>query len=108
MAELRPLEGSRQGTKADSAQARHGRNHRGTLALAEYILAGGNTQVILCERGIRTFEKATRNTLDISAIPVLQAMTHLPVVVDPSHAVGLRDKVPPVARAAVPQAPMAC
>jgi len=71
------------------------------LLSAEYILAGGNTQVALCERGIRTFEKATRNTLDISAIPVLKSMTHLPIVVDPSHAVGIRDKVPPVARAAV-------
>jgi 3-deoxy-7-phosphoheptulonate synthase len=71
------------------------------LLSAEYILAGGNTQVLLCERGIRTFEKATRNTLDISAIPVLKSMTHLPIVIDPSHAVGIRDKVPPVARAAV-------
>jgi 3-deoxy-7-phosphoheptulonate synthase len=71
------------------------------LLSAEYILAGGNTRVILCERGIRTFERATRNTLDISAIPVLKSMTHLPVVVDPSHAVGIRDKVPPVARGAV-------
>jgi 3-deoxy-7-phosphoheptulonate synthase len=71
------------------------------LLSAEYILAGGNRDVMLCERGIRTFEKATRNTLDISAIPVLKSMTHLPIVVDPSHAVGIRDKVPPVARAAV-------
>jgi 3-deoxy-7-phosphoheptulonate synthase len=71
------------------------------LLSAEYILAGGNRDVMLCERGIRTFEKATRNTLDISAIPVLKSLTHLPIVVDPSHAVGIRDKVPPVARAAV-------
>jgi 3-deoxy-7-phosphoheptulonate synthase len=71
------------------------------LLAAEYILAGGNTQVMLCERGIRTFEKFTRNTLDISAIPVIKSLSHLPVVVDPSHAVGLRDKVPPVARASV-------
>jgi 3-deoxy-7-phosphoheptulonate synthase len=71
------------------------------LLAAEYILAGGNTRVILCERGIRTFERATRNTLDISAIPVLKTMSHLPVVVDPSHAIGIRDKVPPAARAAV-------
>ena len=71
------------------------------LLSAEYILAGGNRDVLLCERGIRTFERATRNTLDISAIPVLKSMTHLPIVVDPSHAVGIRDKVPPVARAAV-------
>ena len=55
---------------------------------AEYILAGGNEKVILCERGIRTFETATRNTLDISAVPVLRKLTHLPVVVDPSHATG--------------------
>ncbi len=68
---------------------------------AEYILAGGNTQVILCERGIRTFERATRNTLDISAIPVTKSLSHLPMVVDPSHAIGIRDKVPPAARAAV-------
>src|SRR5262249_8210266 len=65
------------------------------------LLRGGNGAVLLCERGIRTFERATRNTLDISAIPVLKSMTHLPIVVDPSHAVGIRDKVPPVARAAV-------
>jgi 3-deoxy-7-phosphoheptulonate synthase len=71
------------------------------LLAAEYILAGGNTQVILCERGIRTYERATRNTLDISAIPVLKTLSHLPVVVDPSHAVGIRDKVAPMARAAV-------
>jgi 3-deoxy-7-phosphoheptulonate synthase len=71
------------------------------LLAAEYILAGGNTQVILCERGIRTFERATRNTLDISAIPVIKSLSHLPIIVDPSHAVGIRDKVPPVARAAV-------
>jgi 3-deoxy-7-phosphoheptulonate synthase len=71
------------------------------LLAAEYLLAGGNTQVILCERGIRTFERATRNTLDISAIPVIKSLSHLPIVVDPSHATGIRDKVPPVARAAV-------
>jgi len=71
------------------------------LMSAEYIMAGGNYQVILCERGIRTFERATRNTLDISAIPVVKKLSHLPVVVDPSHAVGIRDKVIPVARAGV-------
>jgi 3-deoxy-7-phosphoheptulonate synthase len=71
------------------------------LLAAEYILAGGNTQVILCERGIRTFERATRNTLDISAIPVVKSLSHLPIVVDPSHATGIRDKVAPVARAAI-------
>jgi 3-deoxy-7-phosphoheptulonate synthase len=68
---------------------------------AEYILLEGNPNVILCERGIRTFETATRNTLDLNAIPVLKAMTHLPVIVDPSHGTGRRDAVLPMARAAV-------
>src|SRR5688572_24051513 len=71
------------------------------LLSAEYILAGGNMNVMLCERGIRTFETATRNTLDISAIPVIQQLSHLPVLVDPSHGTGRRDKVAPMARAAV-------
>jgi len=71
------------------------------LLSAEYILAGGNSQVILCERGIRTFENATRNTLDLSAIPVVKKRSHLPIVVDPSHGTGLRDKVIPMARAAI-------
>jgi 3-deoxy-7-phosphoheptulonate synthase len=71
------------------------------LMAAEYIMAGGNYQVILCERGIRTFENATRNTLDISAIPVVKKLSHLPIVVDPSHGTGRRDKVTPMARAAV-------
>jgi 3-deoxy-7-phosphoheptulonate synthase len=71
------------------------------LLSAEYVLAGGNMDVMLCERGIRTFESYTRNTLDISAIPVVQKLSHLPVLVDPSHATGRRDKVAPVARAAV-------
>ena len=70
------------------------------LMSAEYIMAGGNENVILCERGIRTFETYTRNTLDISAVPALHAMSHLPVVVDPSHATGKRDMVPPMAAAA--------
>ncbi|NJD21238.1 MAG: 3-deoxy-7-phosphoheptulonate synthase [Melioribacter sp.] len=70
------------------------------LNAAEYILSQGNRQVILCERGIRTFETATRNTLDLSAIPVLKELTHLPVIVDPSHAVGERNKVIPLAKAA--------
>jgi chorismate mutase/prephenate dehydratase len=70
------------------------------LNAAEYILSHGNRQVILCERGIRTFETATRNTLDLSAIPFLKEMTHLPIIVDPSHAVGQRDKVTPLAKAA--------
>ena len=71
------------------------------LMSAEYILSEGNDQVILCERGIRTFEPYTRNTLDLSAIPVLKALTHLPVMIDPSHATGIREKVSPMARAAV-------
>ncbi len=71
------------------------------LLSAEYVLAGGNTDVILCERGIRTFESYTRNTLDISAIPVIQKLSHLPIIADPSHGTGLRDKVAPMARAAI-------
>lgn len=71
------------------------------LMAAEYLLASGTEKVILCERGIRTFEKATRNTLDLSAIPVLRELTHLPIIVDPSHAVGIRDKIPPMALASV-------
>jgi 3-deoxy-7-phosphoheptulonate synthase len=71
------------------------------LLSAEYVLAGGNTGVILCERGIRTFESYTRNTLDISAIPVVQKLSHLPVIADPSHGTGRRDKVAAMARAAV-------
>ena len=71
------------------------------LLSAEYLLSGGNPHVILCERGIRTFESYTRNTLDISAIPVIHKLSHLPVVADPSHGTGLRDKVAPMARAAV-------
>jgi 3-deoxy-7-phosphoheptulonate synthase len=71
------------------------------LLSAEYILAGGNTEVILCERGIRTFESYTRNTLDISAIPVVKKLSHLPIIADPSHGTGRRDKVLPMARAAV-------
>ena len=71
------------------------------LLSAEYILAGGNYEVILCERGIRTFETYTRNTMDISAIPVVKKLSHLPIVADPSHGTGRRDKVAPMARAAV-------
>lgn len=71
------------------------------LMAAEYVMSKGNNQVILCERGIRTFETATRNTLDLSAIPVLQQKTHLPVIVDPSHGVGKADLVAPMAKAAV-------
>jgi 3-deoxy-7-phosphoheptulonate synthase len=71
------------------------------LLSAEYILAGGNPDVILCERGIRTFENSTRNTLDLSAIPVVRRLSHLPIVVDPSHGTGRRDNVVPMARAAV-------
>jgi 3-deoxy-7-phosphoheptulonate synthase len=71
------------------------------LLSAEYILAGGNREVILCERGIRTFENYTRNTLDISAIPVIKKLSHLPILADPSHGTGRRDKVTPMARAAI-------
>ncbi len=71
------------------------------LMSAEYILSGGNMNVILCERGIRTFERSTRNTMDISAIPVVHKKSHLPIVADPSHGVGIRDKVIPMARASV-------
>jgi 3-deoxy-7-phosphoheptulonate synthase len=71
------------------------------LLSAEYILAGGNNDVILCERGIRTFESYTRNTLDISAIPVIKKLSHLPIITDPSHATGRRDKVAPMARASI-------
>jgi len=71
------------------------------LMSAEYIMSGGNTQIILCERGIRTFETATRNTLDISAVPILKARTHLPVVIDPSHAGGMAWLVEPLSKAAI-------
>ena len=71
------------------------------LLAAEYIMACGNYEIILCERGIRTFETYTRNTLDISAIPVVEKLSHLPIIADPSHAVGRRDKVMPLARAIV-------
>jgi 3-deoxy-7-phosphoheptulonate synthase len=71
------------------------------LLSAEYLMSGGNHDVMLCERGIRTFENYTRNTLDISAIPVIKKLSHLPILVDPSHGTGRRDKVAPMARAAV-------
>ncbi|PKN20739.1 MAG: 3-deoxy-7-phosphoheptulonate synthase [Deltaproteobacteria bacterium HGW-Deltaproteobacteria-6] len=71
------------------------------LAAAEYILAEGNSQVILCERGIRTYETATRNTLDLSVIPIIKELSHLPIIVDPSHATGKRSLVPPMAKAAL-------
>ncbi len=71
------------------------------LMAAEYIMAGGNRNIVLCERGIRTFETFTRNTFDISAIPVLKSLTHLPVITDPSHAIGIRNKIAPMARASI-------
>lgn len=71
------------------------------LMSAEYIMAGGNEKVILCERGIRTFETSMRNTLDISAVPMLKKMTHLPVIIDPSHAAGMRWMVEPLSMAAI-------
>src|SRR5688500_2287750 len=71
------------------------------LLSAEYILAEGNPHVILCERGIRSFDTQTRNVFDLAAIPVVQKLSHLPIVADPSHGTGVRDKVTPMARAAV-------
>jgi 3-deoxy-7-phosphoheptulonate synthase len=71
------------------------------LMSAEYLLSNGNYNVILCERGIRTFEKMTRNTCDIAAVPVLKSLTHLPVIVDPSHATGERHLVTPLSLAAI-------
>ena len=71
------------------------------LMSAEYIMSGGNREVILCERGIRTFETTTRNTLDLCAVPVIQKLSHLPIITDPSHGTGLRDKVIPMAKASV-------
>ena len=68
---------------------------------AEYVMSQGNPHVILCERGIRTFENYTRNTLDLSAVPVVKKKSHLPIFVDPSHGTGIRNKVTPMARAAV-------
>jgi 3-deoxy-7-phosphoheptulonate synthase len=74
---------------------------RELLMAAEYIVSRGNSQVVLCERGIRTFETASRNTLDINAVPILKSLTHLPVLVDPSHGMGIRKHVPAVARAGI-------
>jgi 3-deoxy-7-phosphoheptulonate synthase len=71
------------------------------LMAGEYVLSGGNHNVVLCERGIRTFENYTRNTLDISAVPVVKKLSHLPIFTDPSHGTGIRDKVIPMARASV-------
>ena len=71
------------------------------LLSAEYVLASGNENVILCERGVRTFDPATRNMFDLTAIPIVQQLSHLPIVADPSHGTGIRDKVLPMARAAV-------
>ena len=68
------------------------------LNAAEYIMAEGNPNVVLCERGIRTYETATRNTLDISAVPVIRSKSHLPIIVDPSHATGVRSYVAPLAK----------
>jgi 3-deoxy-7-phosphoheptulonate synthase len=71
------------------------------LMAAEYVAQRGNLDIVLCERGIRTFETATRNTLDVSAVPMVHALSHLPVVVDPSHSAGKRELVVPLARAAI-------
>ena len=78
-----------------------GSTYEELLLSAEYILQGGNPNVILCERGIRTFEPSCRNTLDIGAVPMLHELSHLPVIVDPSHGIGIRKMVPPLARAAI-------
>jgi 3-deoxy-7-phosphoheptulonate synthase len=72
-----------------------------TLMSADFLMRGGAHQVIICERGIKTFETYTRHTLDLSAIPVIKKLSHLPIIVDPSRAMGRRDKVPPMARAAI-------
>jgi 3-deoxy-7-phosphoheptulonate synthase len=74
---------------------------RDLLMSAEYVLSEGNQRVILCERGIRTFEDSTRNTLDLSIVPNIQAQSHLPIIVDPSHATGRPDLIPAMARAAI-------
>ena len=100
-AELHAAAGARALEDAGSPQAGISATIEEWLLSAEYILAGGNMNVMLCERGIRTFESFTRNTLDISAIPVIQQLSHLPVLADPSHGTGRRDKVTPMARAAV-------
>ena len=71
------------------------------LNAAEYIISEGNPNIVLCERGIRTYETATRNTLDISAVPVIRSKSHLPVIIDPSHATGVRAYIAPLSRAAV-------
>jgi 3-deoxy-7-phosphoheptulonate synthase len=71
------------------------------LYSAEYVFSGGNEKLLLCERGIRTYEKASRNTFDINAIPILKEKSHLPVIADPSHGIGIRDHVPPIALASV-------
>jgi 3-deoxy-7-phosphoheptulonate synthase len=72
------------------------------LMSAEYVMSQGNYEVVLCERGIRTFEDYTRNTFDLTAVPALKEMSHLPVIVDPSHGTGIRSLIPPMAKAAVP------
>ena len=84
----------------DEFQGR-GTGSAGYLMAAEYVASRGNTRIILCERGIRTFETATRNTLDLAAVCILQRESHLPVIVDPSHATGVRELVAPMARAAL-------
>ena len=87
--------------KTGPSQARLAATIEEWLMSAEYILSEGNDQVILCERGIRTFERFTRNTLDLTAVPVIKSLTHLPIIIDPSHATGIREKVSPMARAAI-------
>ena len=88
-------------SEASVQAARAGVSIEEWLLSAEHVMAQGNQRVMLCERGIRTFETYTRNTLDLNAVPVVKELSHLPVIVDPSHGVGIRNKVAPMARAAI-------
>ena len=94
--------------RAGPLEARHVGDARRWLMAAEYVMAGGNYQVILCERGVRTFSDHSRNTLDLSVIPPAKKLSHLPIVVDPSHGTGKRDYVPAMAWRRSPPAPAAC
>jgi len=91
-----------------AAQARHRGHHRRVAVFRRILLAGGNYEIILCERGIRTFETYTRNTMDISAIPIIHKLSHLPMTADPSHGTGRRDKVAPMALASAAAVQMPC
>ena len=100
-AELQPAPAGRAGAQAGAPQARHGPTVEEFLLAAEYVMAEGNYEVILCERGMRTFADHTRFTLDLSLVPAVQRISHLPIIVDPSHSTGKREKVIPLARAGV-------